>query len=291
MVRMAAIDIGTSATRLLVADVSGEKVKTVETKRVTTRLGEGINDRVLLPAAMERTLEAVAACHAVSLDLRAERVVVAATSAVRDAVNRSVFLEMVGQRLGLPVQVLSGEEEAFLSYRGVLAGLPVDVDAHSTAVMDVGGGSTELIWRDNGRLHCVSVNAGAVRMTGSGWSEEQLAELLAPALKSLREARVNCLAGVGGTVTTLAALEQSLSVYDPERIHGYRLTAAAVRRIYTMLQSLSVTERKKLPGLQPDRADIIAAGTAIVKTVLEGSGLPGLIVSERGILHGLLIEN
>lgn len=288
---MAAIDIGTSATRLLVADVSGEKVKTVETKRVTTRLGEGINDRVLLPAAMERTLEAVAACYAVSLSLRAERVVVAATSAVRDAANRSVFLEMVEQRLGLPVQVLSGEEEAFLSCRGVLAGLPGDVDARSVAVTDVGGGSTELIWRDNGRLHCVSVNAGAVRMTGSGWSEERLTEMLAPALKSLREARVNCLAGVGGTVTTLAALEQALPVYDPERIHGYRLTAAAVRRIHTMLQSLSVAERKKLPGLQPDRADIIAAGTAIVKAVLEGSGLPGLIVSECGILHGLLLES
>ncbi|MCG9968301.1 Ppx/GppA family phosphatase [Pelotomaculum terephthalicicum JT] len=288
MVRVAAIDIGTNSTRLLVADVSGGSARAVEKKLMTTRLGEGINAGALLPAAMERTLEAIGACYEASLQLGAERVVAAATSAVRDAANQSAFLELVKQRFDLPVRVLSGPEEAALSYRGVLSGLPVD--PRSTVVVDVGGGSTELIWNGNGRPECVSVKAGAVRMSGSGWSEQLIAEVLKPALDMLQGCRASCLAGVGGTVTTLAAVDLELAVYDPLLIHGYRLTAESVQRIYDMLKSMNINERKRLPGLQPERADIIAAGVAIVKAVLDGIGLDSLLVSECDILHGLVLE-
>jgi len=288
MVRIAAIDIGTNSTRLLVADVVGESVHTVETKLITTRLGEGIGGGLLLPGAIERTLEAIGCFYDTSLQLGAQRVVAAATSAVRDAANRSAFLELVRQRFGLAVWVLSGQEEAALSYRGVLSGLPVE--PQSTVVVDVGGGSTELIWNENGKPACVSVNAGAVRMTGSGWSEPNIADVLKPALDMLRGFPVSCLTGVGGTVTTLAAVDQGLTVYNPLLIHGYCLTAGAIQRIYEMLKSLSIEERKRLPGLQPERADIIVAGVAIVKAVLDGIGLDRLLVSECDILHGLVLE-
>lgn len=288
MVRIAVIDIGTNSTRLLVADVSGGGVQAVETKLMTTRLGEGINERILLPAAMERTLEAIGICYTTSLRLGAERVVAAATSAVRDATNRSTFLELVRQRFGFEVRVLSGEEEAALSYRGVLSGLPVD--PRSTVVVDVGGGSTELIWNGNGRPNCVSVNAGAVRMTGSGWNEQDIAAVLKPAFDMLQGYQISCLTGVGGTVTTLAAVDLELTVYNPLLVHGYCLTAGTIQRIYEMLKSLSIEERKRLSGLQPDRADIIVAGVAIVKTLLDGIGLDSLLVSECDILHGLVLE-
>lgn len=288
MSRIAAIDIGTNSTRLLVADVSGERVQVVETKLITTRLGEGLSERVLLPRAVERTLEAIKFYYLESLRLGAGQVIAAATSAVRDAVNQSMFLGLVRQRLGLEVRVLSGLEEAALSYRGVLSGLPVD--PFSTVVVDVGGGSTELIWHENGKPACVSINAGAVRMTSAGWSEKSIAALLKPALEMLRGFPVQHLVGVGGTVTTLAAVDQRLAVYDPALVHGYCLTASAIEYLFNMLQALGVEERKHLPGLQPERADIIVAGVAIVKAVLEGAGMDNLLVSESDILHGLVLE-
>jgi len=286
--RVAAVDIGTNSTRLLVADVSGGSVTAVETRLVTTRLGEGISEGVLLPGAMERTLEAIRCFYETYLRLGAEQLVIAATSAVRDAANRDVFLEMVRRRLGLDVWVLSGEEEAALSYQGVLSGLAVD--PQSTAVVDVGGGSTELIWHKGGRLACLSVRAGAVRMTEEGADGPRIAAVLEPALAEVRKCPVSCLAGVGGTITTLAAMDQNMAVYDPSRVHGYCLTAEAVRRMLTRLESLSVADRKRLPGLQPERADIIVAGVIIVKTVMEGLGLDCLLVSECDILNGLVLE-
>ncbi|OPY56715.1 MAG: Guanosine-5'-triphosphate,3'-diphosphate pyrophosphatase [Pelotomaculum sp. PtaU1.Bin035] len=286
--RVAAIDIGTNSTRLLVADVIDESVKVAGAGLNTTRLGEGIGGGVLLPGAMERTLEAVGSFYDKSLRLGARRVVAAATSAVRDASNRTVFLDLAKRRFGLDIWVLSGEEEAALSYRGVLSGLPLA--PQSTVVVDVGGGSTELIWNRGGSPAWVSVNAGAVRMTEAGSGEAEIAAVLRPALEEIRKFPAGCLAGVGGTITTLAAMAQGLEVYDPARVHGYCLTAEKVRHILQKLKSLSVEERKRLHGLQPERADIAVAGVTIVKAVLEGLGLDRLLASERDILYGLVLE-
>ncbi|MDD3652687.1 MAG: Ppx/GppA phosphatase family protein [Desulfotomaculaceae bacterium] len=288
MDRIAAIDIGTNSTRLLVADVSGGNIKTLGTRLSHTRLGEGISGGVLLPVAMERTLEAIGSFLKTALLMGVKRVVAAATSAVRDAENRDIFLGLARERFGLDVKVLSCEEEASLSYRGVLSGLPLD--PLTTVVVDVGGGSTELIWNNRGRLECLSVSAGALRTTESGVGECQIAAIFEPALSIVREGQVGYLAGVGGTITTLAAVDQGLTVYDPVRIHGYRLTASAVQRVLTKLKHLSIEDRKKLPGLQPERADIIVAGSDIVKTVLDGLRLKHMLVSECDILSGLILE-
>lgn len=263
-------------------------LKVLETGLITTRLGEGIGGGVLLPGAMERTAGAVSQLLETARRLGSRRVVAAATSAVRDAGNRDEFLTLVRKKTGLAVRVLSGREEAALSYRGVLSGLAVE--ARSTAVMDVGGGSTELIWQEGASLRLASVNVGAVRLTEAGLDEGAAAALLGPVLEEVRLSPVKCLVGVGGTVTTLAALDQQLDPYDRDRVHGYCLTTPRVHSIQRQLGAMALEERRRLPGLQPERADIIVAGVMIVKLVLDGLGLERLLASESDILHGLVLE-
>ncbi|MDI9449506.1 MAG: Ppx/GppA family phosphatase [Pelotomaculaceae bacterium] len=284
---IAAIDIGTNSTRLLVVQKTGAGWKELARKLAGTRLGEGIRRGVLPPSAMERTAEAVGLFYREALSLGAQRVVAAATSAVRDASNRAEFLSLVKLKAGLPVRVLSGEEEARLSYRGVISGL--DIEPDSTVVVDVGGGSTELIWMQAGRLHLVSVKAGAVRLTGAG-GRCGPAATLGPALVQVKRSKAGNLVGVGGTVTTLAAIDQKLVEYDPRLVHGYTLTAGRIKEILSMLSSLDLADRRRVPGLQPERADIILAGVEIVLAVMEGLAVNRLVVSESDILMGLIQE-
>ena len=286
--RLAAIDIGTNSTRLLIADLAGEKLREVERYLVTTRLGEGMEQGLLLPEPMGRAATAIAGYNAIARSYGAERIVAVATSCVRDASNRNEFLAMVKQRANLEVRVISGDQEAFLSYRGVLAGLTLNPGA--SLVLDIGGGSTELIWPLDGQIQTVSLQVGAVRFIANQWTESQVETLLHPILDRLKDLSALSLAGVGGTITTLAAMELRLSQYSPRLTHGYFLSAKAVERLYGLLKSLPPEERKKLPGLQPERADIIVGGTIILRTVLRQLNQKGLTVSESDILQGLLLE-
>ena len=288
---MAAIDIGTNSTRLLVVRKSGAGWIELARRLAGTRLGEGIRGGVLLRPAMERTAGAVASFHREALELGARRVVAAATSAVRDAANREEFLTLVAAKSGLAVRVLSGGEEARLSCRGVLLGL--DLDPGATIVVDVGGGSTELIWSEGGIQRLVSVNVGAVRLTGTGerdgWGDG-LGAAIGPVLETVRRPRAGNLVGVGGTVTTLAAIDQKLVNYDPSLIHGYVLTLERIKSIHCLLAGLSLEDRKKVPGLQAARADIILAGVEIVLAVMEGLNAGSLVASESDLLAGLILE-
>ncbi len=283
----AAIDIGTNSTRLLVVKKTGAGWEVLTRKLAGTRLGEGIRGGVLLRSAMERTAEAVGRFYREALSLGAQRVVAGATSAVRDASNQGEFLSLVKLGTGLPVRVLSGEEEARLTYRGVVSGLPIEPD--QTVVVDIGGGSTELIWSQAGRLHLASVKAGAVRMYGSD-GRDKLIEMVGPALEQVRRSQVKSLVGVGGTITTLAAIDQGLVDYDPCRVHGYSLTTEKIKQILNMLAALDLVDRRRVPGLQPERADIILVGVRIALAVLEGLDLRRLVVSESDILMGLIQE-
>jgi exopolyphosphatase/guanosine-5'-triphosphate,3'-diphosphate pyrophosphatase len=188
----------------------------------------------------------------------------------------------------LQIRVLSGKEEASYSYLGVLSGLPIE--QRSTAVLDVGGGSTELSWMEPQGLNTVSVNMGSVRLTLSGLSPAEVAAAFSPHLKRARQAGAAVLVGVGGTVTTLAAIKQELAIYDPERVHGFSLSALDVTGILERLAGMELAERKKVAGLQPGRADVIVAGVTIVKVVMEGLGVDRLIVSEWDLLHSLILE-
>lgn len=289
--RLASIDIGTNSTRFLVAEVEKNHLFVIKSGLITTRLGQGINEGKLLLKAMERTVATIETFLQEIQPYNPLRTILAATSAVRDAANKDEFLQMVYARTGLEVKVYSGEREAAASYLGVLNGLP-GVDQNSTVVLDVGGGSTEFIWQDKQGIHYVSLPLGAVRVTEGSYSEERIKEIMDATLGRVKDQQKDkfSLVAVGGTATTLAAMSLGLSPYQPELVHGSFLSAAEINRLLTLLLETSLEDRKKIIGLQPQRADIIPAGVTIINNVVKALGLAGLTVSESDILQGLLLE-
>lgn len=284
--RIAIVDIGSNSTRLLIAEKMREGFKTLKTGLITTRLGEGIGQQpYLLETAMDRTLEALLNFRQVIAETGAAKIVVAATSAVRDAANRDEFVAKVRNRLGWEVRALSGEEEAYASYLGAVKGLGGTVS--NPVVIDIGGGSTEFIWQTVEELNCISLKLGAVRMTESEASLDEIKKMALPLASRISGTN---LVGVGGTLTTLAAIDQQLEVYDPVRVHGYFLPKQVVAGILNKLDNATLEERKQIPGLQPERADIINAGVRIALAIIEVLGCSGVTVSETDILQGLLYQ-
>lgn len=285
--RVATIDIGSNSTRLLVADVDATGVVPHLTGLRTTRLGQGIGGGILVTAAMERTISAVSDFIGQAHRAGAREIVLAATSAVRDAANQDEFVSALLKATGQQLLVLSGHEEARLVYLGVTFGLGHVQDA---VVVDIGGGSTEFIWRRGGQTRYASVQAGAVRMTEGGYGRGQVLQEMGETLRAIREDCPGAVIGVGGTVTTLAAMAQGLVHYDPRKIHGFLLYREQVDLLYRRLVNLPEDQRAKLPGLQPQRADIIPAGTWIVSRILHGLDRVVLLVSEADLLYGLALE-
>jgi len=300
--RRAAIDIGTNSVRLLVADVGDTApngtVRPIDRRLTITRLGEGLHAGSLLtPDAAVRTAVVVEEYIARARDLDVGEPVVAATYAVRAARNPETLLA----RLSVPVRVLGGDDEAALGFRGALLGLRELPPQEAVVVLDVGGGSVELTWGtgQGGIDGTVSLPIGCVVMTRRAIAHDPpvaaeiealaatLASALDPVLAPLR-ARANRLIGVGGTVTTLAAMAQRLVPYDPDRVHGYALTAAAVEGLLESMRRLTLAERRRLPGLQPERADVIIAGTLVVGHVLASMHRSAITASEADLLWALV---
>ncbi|MBE0466491.1 MAG: Ppx/GppA family phosphatase [Candidatus Desulforudis sp.] len=282
------IDIGTNSTRLLIGRVySGDRLEVVRTALETTRLGENLAGGRLLERAMDRTIKCLQAYRKLLESAGTDEVVVAATAAVREAGNRERFLELVKEMTGLSVRVLSGREEAVYGYLGVVSGL--GVDPGETVVVDVGGGSTEFVWTQAGSPVFRSLPLGAVRMTEQEYTDAQMAAIIGTAAEEAAGLRHGRLVGVGGTVTTLVAMARQLAVYDPERVHGFRLGREEVDRILGRIEAVGVEERSRIPGLQPERADIIVAGARIVRLVMRVLDVPEMTVSEADILHGLAL--
>jgi exopolyphosphatase/guanosine-5'-triphosphate,3'-diphosphate pyrophosphatase len=287
-VRVAAIDQGTNTTRLLVADVTDGLVDEVLRRSTITRLGEGVDARRrLLPLPITRVRNCLADYRRELESLGAERSLLVATSAVRDAENGEAFLGEIEWSYGFTTRLLTGEEEAELTLRGVGA-----VDDR-TVVIDIGGGSTELISSQSR----VSTDLGSVRLTerflGSDPPTSSELETLARAIRSvLEEHDLSAERGIGvaGTVTSLAALDLGLVEYDSERVHGHRLGEGAVQAQLDRLAALPLAERREVPGLEPERAPVIVAGAAILLEVMRHLRLPEVEVSERDILDGAALE-
>jgi exopolyphosphatase / guanosine-5'-triphosphate,3'-diphosphate pyrophosphatase len=285
--RVGVVDLGTNSTRLLVADVDGERVAEVERRTEITRLGEGVDGRhKLLPLPIARVRNVLTEYRRALERLGAERVLAIATSAVRDAENGEAFLGEVEWSYGFTTRLVTGEEEADLTLRGVGSDRPLD---EGTLVLDVGGGSTELITTGER----ASLDIGSVRLTERHLhSDPPTAEELEAAARAVRELvpplEPSGAIGVAGTITTLAALE--LGAYDPERVHGYSLSQEAVGRQLERLAALPLAERRELPGLEPERAPVIVGGALVVREVLDRFGLERLEVSERDLLHGAALE-
>jgi exopolyphosphatase / guanosine-5'-triphosphate,3'-diphosphate pyrophosphatase len=287
MKRVAAVDLGTNSTRLLVADVADGRVEELARETVITRLGEGVDERRrLLPVPIARVRNCLTDFRRRAEGLGAERTLAVATSAVRDAENGEAFLGEVEWSYGFDTQLLSGEEEAALTLRGLSVGRELEP---GTLLVDVGGGSTELT---AGEVR-VSLDLGSVRLTERYLaSDPPTSEELAACRGAIRAALdrrggdldVRHAIGVAGTITTIAAL--ALGEYDRDRVHGYRISADAVERLLARLASLPLDERRELPGLEPARAPVIVAGVAIVAEVLRFFRLDELEVSENDLLTG-----
>jgi exopolyphosphatase / guanosine-5'-triphosphate,3'-diphosphate pyrophosphatase len=280
-VRVAAIDLGTNSTRLLVADVEDGRVREVERGLQITRLGEGVDERHrLLPLPVARVRNVLSDFRRTAERLGAERTLAVATSAVRDADNGEAFLGEVEWSYGFATRLLSGDEEAATTFRGVTAGRELEP---GTLIVDIGGGSTELITAE-GHL---SLDVGCVRLTERFGDDADAAGAHVAGLLPRLEAR--SAIGVAGTITSLAALDLGLVEYDPERVHGHVLTAAAVDAQLARLAGLAPDERRRVPGLDPERAPVIVAGAAILREVLRRYRLDRIEVSEHDLLHGVAL--
>jgi exopolyphosphatase/guanosine-5'-triphosphate,3'-diphosphate pyrophosphatase len=286
-VRVGVVDLGTNTTRLLVADVADGRVDEVARRSEITRLGEGVDARrKLLPLPIARVRNVLSDYRRELERLEAERVLTIATSSVRDAENGEAFLGEIEWSYGFTARLLSGDEEADLTRRGVALGRQLD---DSTLVLDVGGGSTELITADER----VSLDVGSVRLTerylhGDPPAREELEAAARAVREQLPQLAPEHAVGVAGTVTTLAALE--LGGHDPEQVHGYRLPRRAVDAELERLASLPLDRRRELPGIEPARAPVIVGGVIVVREVLDHYGLDSLEVSEHDLLHGAALE-
>jgi exopolyphosphatase/guanosine-5'-triphosphate,3'-diphosphate pyrophosphatase len=297
--RVAVIDVGTNSARLLVADVAGGKVSPVERRSTVTRLGRGVDLSGRLSAeAIEDACAAIGEYVKAVEELGAESIDAIATSAVRDAENGSAFIAELRERFALSARVLDGEEEARLTYLGATAEHP---PSEPTLVVDIGGGSTELIVGTGAEISFhASLQAGVVRH-----SERHVAsdpptvielEALAADVRGLIEgavgAGVEASAGiaVAGTPTSLAAVEMGLEPYDPARVHGHVLSLTSIQRMLSQLASAPLSRRVEIPGMHPDRAPTIVAGVVILVETMRAFGLERIEVSEHDILYGTALS-
>jgi exopolyphosphatase/guanosine-5'-triphosphate,3'-diphosphate pyrophosphatase len=285
--RRAAIDIGTNTVKVLIADVQQGQVVPILHKDRVTRLGEGVNEhQCLSTAAIGRTLQAINEFHSEAKASGAIHVIALTTSACRDATNRDEFFVAVRQKCGLEVQLISGDEEAELIFRGVSS--DPEWTRAPLVVMDVGGGSAEFIQGCDGSMELfTSLPLGALRLTEQ-FGEGRLAELgqhvhsvLGPALAGYKLGGGR-MVGTGGTITTLARMEQG--AVDHVTIMREALTGLVQR-----LDAMPLAERKKVSGLPPDRADIIVAGGAVFDVAMEVLGAAELTVSVRNLRYGALL--
>lgn len=306
-VRVAAVDCGTNSIRLLVADVDVETRLLVDVVRrmEIVRLGQGVDRTGRLDgAALARTFDAVDRYAATIAALGAEHVRFAATSATRDAANRDDFVWGVRERLRVEPEVLSGSEEAALSFTGALSALAPGAHPQPYLVVDIGGGSTEFVLGDpeHGATASHSVDIGCVRLTERHFREDPPSPAEVSAARDdidaaiveaqrrvpLRQAQT--LIGLAGSVTTVSALALGLEVYDAARIHGSVIRAASVHRVCEELLYMSRERRASLPVMHPGRVDVIMAGALIWSTVVAHTGVAEVVASEHDILDGLALS-
>jgi exopolyphosphatase/guanosine-5'-triphosphate,3'-diphosphate pyrophosphatase len=293
--RVAVIDIGTNSTRLLVADVEAGRVSPLERRSTVTRLGRGVDlSGHLASEAIEDVCAAVGDYMGLLEELGAETIDAIATSAVRDAGNGSAFIAELRERFALSARVLDGEEEARLTYLGATS---ESAPSEPTLVIDIGGGSTELIVGTGTEISFHdSLQAGVVRHSERCISSDPPTagelEALATDVRGLIEqsvgAGVEARQGiaVAGTPTSLAAVELGLEPYDPSRVHGHVLALPSIQRMLSQLASLPLAERVEIPGLHPDRAPTIVAGVVILVETMRAFDLEQITVSEHDILYG-----
>jgi len=291
-----ALDIGTHTILAAVGRAAAGHLEVLDDRQWFARLGEGVRaSGRLRPEAIARAVEALAEARRLA-ERHGARIAAVATRACREARNAQEFLTAAHQTLGAPVEVVTGEREADLTFRGAASGLGVTERA---VWADVGGGSTEIIVATGPQPErAVSLPLGAVALTEAwlhgdpyapaelGAAREEIRRQLAP----LGLPRVPSVVGIGGTATTLAAVERSLEPYDGSRVHGLRLSRTTLAARLRELAESTATRRSRVPGLAPQRAPVIVAGALVLHELLSAVDAGTLIVSDRGVRHGLLLD-
>jgi exopolyphosphatase/guanosine-5'-triphosphate,3'-diphosphate pyrophosphatase len=301
---LAAIDLGTNTVRILVAEMDpATGLVPLWADQTVTRLGEGLTERgTLAPAAADRTLAAVRRFRDRALLLGAAEMLLVATAAVRQARDGREFLARLRAEPGVHPRVVSGEEEAGLTLLGAAWGL--GAVAGTFALLDIGGGSTEVLVAEGGRvLMVVSLALGVVHLVERFFVHDPVAPVELEACRAyvdarfrdeawdrIRPCRPTTLVATAGTPTTLAVLDLGLPAYDPGRVRGHRLSAIAIARLTEWLAALPLAERARTPGLEPGRADVIVPGAVVLAAALAGLGLPAATVSDAGLREGILLD-
>ncbi|MEK7802850.1 MAG: Ppx/GppA phosphatase family protein [Deltaproteobacteria bacterium] len=312
--KYASIDIGTNTLRLLIAEIGNENLQPVYLKRIITRLGGDYKEDIGIAAsAQERTIKALEFFAEKIREYVVKEVKAVATSVVRRAKNKTEFLSEVLERTGVEVKVISGDEEARLSLLGVLSVVKAGIDVQECLVVDIGGGSTEFIAVDNGKMAGTwSLEMGVVHLTEKYLKadpparneldamESEINGVIAdlkdlmkkdgclPSTFSLQPSAL--LIGTAGTITTLAAIDHGLEKYEPDKINNYILKYTAIKKIYNHLASLPLRQREEILSLEKGREDIIIPGAAIVLKAMEGFGFSSITVSDAGLLEGILLD-
>ncbi len=309
IVRVAAIDCGTNSIRLLIADIENGTLTDVVRTMVIVRLGEGVDKTgEFSQAALARTFAAIETFALLISQHQPERVRFVATSASRDVSNRSEFMDGVLSRLGIEPDIISGDEEAELSFLGATADLVNEQEppAAPYLVVDIGGGSTEFVLGTTGPTAAISTNVGCVRMTerhliSDPATPQEIAAAIADidaaidlAYQSVPISQAHSLIGLAGSVTTVAAIALGLSEYDSTAIHGSRISALDIHRITGELLAMTRAQRAKLGPMHEGRIDVIGSGALVLDRIMIRTGLGEVVVSERDILDGIargLISN
>lgn len=300
--RLAAIDIGTNSIRSIIVEVVGKNnFRVLDDEKETTRIGEGMGTSARLSRdAMQRALQALQRMTDIARGFGAETVQAVATSAVREAKNRDLFLRRVEDEIGLQVRVISAEEEAWLAFLSMLHHF--DVGKQRFFGLDIGGGSAALLFGLGAHvenIHCLPL--GAVRLTEKFLTHDPISEKDFKALRghikryllpirNAGEVGAQLLIGSGGTLTTIAELHKEIQHEKYAGVHGYEMNRAQVKRVLDLLRRKSLKERRTVPGLNPDRADIIVAGVTVVNQIMKVFDINSLKVSDRGIREGLILQ-
>lgn len=300
--RVAAIDCGTNSIRLLIADIDNGSLVDVVRIMTVVRLGEGVDQTGEFSApALERTFAAVDEYAALIRTHKPQRIRFVATSASRDVSNRDVFIDGIQSRLGINPDVISGDEEARLSFLGATADLinQQDAPAPPYLVVDIGGGSTEFVLGTHTPENSRSTNVGCVRMTERHLqSDPPTAQQIAGAIADIDEAinlarqvvpfdQAQSFIGLAGSVTTVAALALELEQYDADRIHGAHISAAQVHQVTNMLLGKTRQERAALGPMHPGRVDVIGGGALVLDRIMTLGNFAEVVISERDILDGI----
>jgi exopolyphosphatase/guanosine-5'-triphosphate,3'-diphosphate pyrophosphatase len=298
--RCAAIDLGTNSARLLIGDRESDSLKTIRIDREIVRLGGGFTDESgLSDIAQRRSLDCLKRFSGIMKEYGVQRISASATSAVRDAVNGSYFVERVLKETGIKLAVIDGELEGRLTLKGVISGL--DLIHDSVVVVDVGGGSTEFTIAEHGEIvHVVSLPLGVVRLSEGFGEPEAMSERINFILKDLHSGISSAgvsikpdsvMIATAGTATTLAAIKIEMVEYDYRKVNNFQMSRAEISEIYERLLPLTPHELTLVPGLEKGREDLIIAGILIILQSMDTLGFTRLKISDYGLLEGLALSD